>query len=178
MLTASQPGDKNMVGFAAEVDLERVNELRRQVHSVHAHGRPDIFTQSFDSEMQNLLYDRWRQDEHCIIVAKRGGVLCGFAYVNCVDVTQSPYRLPRAYYHIEEFGVDEAYRRQGVATELFRFIRQDAKEKGLDRIELDMWEFNEAALRFYEAVGFCTYRRYMEYREEPVHIQNNSDTKS
>lgn len=29
MLTASQPGDKNMVGFAAEVDLERVNELRR-----------------------------------------------------------------------------------------------------------------------------------------------------
>lgn len=25
-----------------------------------------------------------------------------------------------------------------------------------------MWEFNEEALKFYEAIGFTTYRRYME----------------
>lgn len=25
-----------------------------------------------------------------------------------------------------------------------------------------MWEFNENALKFYEAIGFNTYRRYME----------------
>ena len=25
-----------------------------------------------------------------------------------------------------------------------------------------MWEFNEGALKFYESVGFRTYRRYME----------------
>ncbi len=30
-----------------------------------------------------------------------------------------------------------------------------AAEDELDRVELDVWEFNEAA-------GFCTYRRYME----------------
>jgi GNAT superfamily N-acetyltransferase len=37
-----------------------------------------------------------------------------------------------------------------------------AKEKGFDRIELNMWEFNRDALAFYESVGFETYRRYME----------------
>ena len=30
-----------------------------------------------------------------------------------------------------------------------------------DRIELDVWSFNEEALKFYEAVGFQTYRRLM-----------------
>ena len=39
---------------------------------------------------------------------------------------------------------------------------QYAKEKGLHRIELNMWEFNQGALAFYEATGFVTFRRYME----------------
>ena len=29
-----------------------------------------------------------------------------------------------------------------------------------------MWEFNQDALAFYEAVGFRTYRRYMELPAE------------
>ena len=37
-----------------------------------------------------------------------------------------------------------------------------AREDELDRIELNMWEFNAPALAFYEAAGFETYRRYME----------------
>lgn len=37
-----------------------------------------------------------------------------------------------------------------------------AAEDELDRVELDVWEFNEAARQCYEAAGFCTYRRYME----------------
>ena len=42
------------------------------------------------------------------------------------------------------------------------FIRTFARERDLRRIELNMWEFNQGALAFYEAVGFSTYRRYME----------------
>ena len=42
------------------------------------------------------------------------------------------------------------------------FIREYACEKGFRRIELNMWEFNQDALAFYEAAGFTTFRRYME----------------
>ena len=62
---------------------------------------------------------------------------------------------------IDEFCVDEAYRRQGIATELIGFIRDYAKEEGFARLELNMWEFNGGALACYEAAGFRTYRRYM-----------------
>ena len=68
----------------------------------------------------------------------------------------------RDYLDIDEFDVDEAHRREGVATEMIAFIRAYAKEASFSRIELNMWEFNHDALAFYEAVGFTTYRRYME----------------
>lgn len=42
------------------------------------------------------------------------------------------------------------------------FAKEDAKKRGFNRIELNMWEFNESALAFYESIGLKTYRRYME----------------
>ena len=68
----------------------------------------------------------------------------------------------RDFLDIDEFCVDEACRRQGVASAMIRFIRDFAKERGYHRIELNMWEFNREALAFYEAAGFTTFRRYME----------------
>ena len=68
----------------------------------------------------------------------------------------------RDYLDIDELGVDEAFRRQGVATAMIAFIRAFAAQEGFHRIELNMWEFNQNALAFYEAAGFSTCRRYME----------------
>ena len=58
--------------------------------------------------------------------------------------------------------MDENHRRQGIATSLINFAKEDAKKLGFERVELNMWEFNEGALAFYESVGFKTFRRYME----------------
>ena len=70
----------------------------------------------------------------------------------------------RNYLDIDELGVDTACRRQGIATQMIAFIRNYAKKEGFDRIELNMWEFNQAALAMYESAGFTTYRKYMEMK--------------
>lgn len=155
-----------MVRFAERNDLDRVNELRSQVHQVHACGRPDIFKSGFGKELQEHILTVWEDEQKDIIVAERNGVICGFACVTMRTRPESPFFNERRFYDVEEFGVDEAFRRQGVGTELFAFIRKDAKKRGFDRVELNMWEFNEGALAFYEAVGFKTYRRYMEFMLE------------
>ena len=67
----------------------------------------------------------------------------------------------RDFLDVDEFGVDEAFRRQGVASELMAFIRDWAGSRGFRRLELNMWEFNQGALAFYEEMGFATYRRYL-----------------
>ncbi len=49
-----------------------------------------------------------------------------------------------------------------VATKLISFCKQEAKNRDFDRLELDVWEFNEGAIKFYDSVGFKTYREYKE----------------
>ncbi len=82
-----------------------------------------------------------------------------------VQKPESPLKRALDYLDIDEFSVDEACRRQDVAREMIAWIRQYAKDLGLHRIELNLREFNQDALAFYEAVDFRTYRRY---RELPV----------
>ena len=147
------------VRFAQESELGRVNELRRQVNDLHAAGRPDLFRPEFSRELQDFIRVIWDDPGKKILVAEQAGTVCGYAVLHLVHKPESPSKLERDYLDIDEFGVDEAFRRQGAATAMIDFIRAYAKEQGFRRIELNMWEFNRDALAFHEAVGFSTYRR-------------------
>ena len=150
------------VRFAREDELGRVNELRRQVSELHAAGKPDVFKPGFPREMEDFLLLIWNDPEKEVAVAEQDGRVCGYAVLHQIHRPENPSKFGMDYLDIDEFGVDEACRRQGAATAMIDFIRGYAREKGLRRIELNMWEFNRGALAFYEAVGFSTYRRYME----------------
>ncbi len=151
-----------MVRFAKEKDLLRVNELRRQVNEVHVEGRPDIFKPGFCQELKDYARRVLEDEDKDIIVVERDGNICGMACVEYIRKPESPYTFARNFYHVSEIAVDEAFQRQGVATELVTFMKEDAKAKGLARIELDVWEFNKSAIEFYEAAGFQMYRRFLE----------------
>ena len=152
------------VRFAEFGDLERVNALRKQVNDLHVQGRPEVFKAGFPEELRGYVYTVFNDPRMKIAVCERESVICGFALLNRVTRPETPYMLERHYLDIDEFCVDAAWRRQGVGTELVRFIRDYAGAEGFDRVELNMWEFNQDALAFYEAVGFRTYRRYMEMK--------------
>lgn len=153
-----------IIRLAQQSDLPQVNAIRRQVHEVHAQGRPDIFHPEFGGALESHIDEIFGGEQTEIVVADREGQICGFAVLEIIDKPETPYSLARRFLRVSEFGVDEVCRRQGIGTRLFDFIKQYAAENGFDTIELDMWEFNEVALPFYESVGFRTYRRYMEYK--------------
>ena len=148
--------------FAKEEELSRINELRKQVNDLHINGRPDIFKPGFPAELRDYLYAIWNDPEQEIVVSERDGKVCGFAVLHHLVKPENPFMHVRDYLDIDEFCVDEACRRQGAAREMMDFIKAYAREKGFSRIELNMWEFNRDALACYEALGFSTYRRYME----------------
>jgi Acetyltransferases len=150
------------VRFAAEADLERVNELRKQVNDLHSAALPRIFKKGFSDELRDHIHTIFNDPLQRIAVCERGGIVCGYAIINHIIRQENLYMHKRDYLDIDEFGVDEAHRRQGIASEMIDFISDYARSLGFDRIELNMWEFNRGALEFYEAEGFETYRRYME----------------
>ncbi|MGN0907011.1 MAG: GNAT family N-acetyltransferase [Bullifex sp.] len=144
------------IRFAEEKDLGKVNELRRQVNDLHTEGRPDIFRPGFPDELRACIKGK------TVIVAESGDAVVGFAVITPAHRKETPFQYARDFLEIDELGVDSARKRKGVATEILKFIESYAKENGISGIELNMWEFNQEALAFYEASGFRTYRRYLE----------------
>ena len=151
-----------LVRLAGKEDLDRVNELRRQVNDLHVAGKPDVFKPGFSDELRDYIHVIWNDPEQEIAVAELDGKIVGFAVLHHIRKPENPFMYERDFLDIDEFCVDAACRRQGVASAMIGFIRQFAKEKGFHRLELNMWEFNRDALAFYEAAGFTTFRRYME----------------
>ena len=143
-------------------DIPQLNELRKQVSLLHAQARPDMFKPGFPPEVAAFIFDMYNADNRHLLVAEEGERLVAYACLAEMETNETPYRPGRRYLEVDEFGVDASCRRQGIGRKLFDEIRRFAKEKGFDRIELNMWEFNDNALKFYESIGFTTYRRYME----------------
>nr|WP_283399210.1 GNAT family N-acetyltransferase [Aristaeella lactis] len=139
-----------------------MNVLRRQVNDLHVAGRPDTFKPGFCDELKNFIRTIWEDPQRKIVVAELNGEIVGFAVLNHIFRPENPFMYVRDFLDIDEFAVDESHHRQGIASEMIRFIRDYAAEKNYSRVELNMWEFNRNALAFYEAAGFTTYRRYME----------------
>ena len=153
------------VRFAREADLPTVNLLRREVNDLHVAGKPDVFKPGFCDELRDHLFTIWNDPGQEIVVAEADGKVCGFAILHHINRPENPFMFERDFLDIDEFCVDENFRRQGVASAMIRFILDFVKEKGFKRLELNMWEFNRGALAFYEAAGFKTFRRYMEIME-------------
>ena len=152
------------IRFAKETELEQINKLRKQVNDLHVKGKPEIFKSGFSEELKNYVYDVFYNERKKIVVCDCDGIIAGFAILNHISKPESPFSYARDFLDIDEFCVDVHYRRQGIATQMIQYIQDYAKNEDFTRIELNMWEFNQEALAFYESIGFTTYRRFMEIK--------------
>lgn len=63
---------------------------------------------------------------------------------------------------MEALFVKPNYRKQGIGRELFIDIKDKLKERGIDKLELMVWSFNEDAIDFYKNEGMQTRSEIME----------------
>ena len=127
------------VRLANENELSRINELRKQLFDFHASERAEMFKSGSAKELLDSVYDIWNDPEQEIVVARQAGEVCGYAVLHHINRPENPVIPEQDFLNIDEFGVDEAFRRQGIAAEMIRFIREFAGEKGFHRIELFVW---------------------------------------
>ena len=85
------------VRFAREDDLDRVNELRRQVNELHVAGKPDVFKPGFCDELRDYIHVIWNDPEKGIVVAEAGGTVAGFAVLNHIVRPENPFMFERDF---------------------------------------------------------------------------------
>lgn len=143
-------------------DKNEMNVIRKQVNDLHVAGESKIFKPGFNENMASFCETFIKNEQgKKALVAKENGKVVGYALLEFVFKEETDYRFTQRFLEVGEFGVLEGNKKKGIGRKLVERIRLIAKENGYDEIRLDMWSFNEGALKFYEAVGFETYRRHM-----------------
>ena len=102
------------VRLANETELEQINALRKQVNDLHVQGKPEVFRHGFPKELQEYIHVIRNDPDKDIAVAETDGALVGFAVLHHITRPETPFMVERDYLDIDEFGVDEAHRRQGL----------------------------------------------------------------
>lgn len=100
--------------------------------------------------------------EHVALVADAGadgsaGALLGFLK----ETPVFPIIRPARYAVLDLIGVRASHRRRGAGERLVRAFEAWAAERGASWIELGVYDFNQGAQRFYDALGYGTLLRKM-----------------
>lgn len=145
-----------MLELAKETDFEEVNRLARQVTAHHAQWTPnlevvehpypiDYFRECIKSE------SIW---ESAIYVMRQNGCVVGYMRIYIWN-TNSTVSAKQTILSIDDFGVDELLRNQGIGTQMMSQLAELAKtEWNCTSIRLYVDAPNESARAYYEKCGF------------------------
>ncbi len=148
---------------AQEKDINKIVDLLYQVHQVHVDGRPDIFKAGARKYTTPELLELLQNEQKPIFVAVNAqDEVVGYAF--CVyQVTANAAALQdRKILFIDDLCVDSACRGQNVGLALYQFVEKEAKTNHCHSMTLQVWNFNEGAMRFYEKTGFHPLKTWME----------------
>lgn len=140
-----------MLELACPSDRDAVNTLARQIHAMHINWRPDLY------EMPEEMYPEGRfldaVKERQLYVAKINGAVVGYVLVKIRNVDW-PGVVKRRVMLIDEFGVEESCRGQGIGTEMMAEIHALCRAFGCTDLQLCVYPQNDGAVAFYQKCGF------------------------
>lgn len=150
---------------ASEKDIKGINKLLGQVLKVHHNGRSDIFKSEGAKYSDEKLIEIIKNDNTPVFVAKNEeNEVLGHAF--CIvqtHINHSVFKEVKTLY-IDDICIEENSRGQRIGKSLYEFVLNYAKENEFYNITLNVWAFNESALKFYEDCGFKPQKIGMEFK--------------
>ena len=158
MLVAFPPAGPIVVRPAAAEDIETIAALNSVVQAFHATRNPDYFkVDPKPRDVADLLADHFRQPSHRVFLASIRDRAVGYVWCEVQDIAASAltHRLRRLFVH--HVAVAEGARRRGVAAALLDEVDALARGRGIDRVDLSAWDFNEPARRLFAKRGYVPF---------------------
>lgn len=137
-------------------DLDTVVALNEVVQAFHAARNPDYFKiEPRPRDVADLLASQVRRPGHHVFLASIRERAVGYTWCELqdIDATALTHRLRRLFVH--HVAVAEGARRRGVAGTLLDAVDTLARERGIGRVDLSAWSFNEPARRLFEKRGYA-----------------------
>jgi ribosomal protein S18 acetylase RimI-like enzyme len=145
---------------ASTEDYNALCDLFDEIDSSHRDNLPHIFQKPNGPIRELDYYLGIISDENVgLFIAEMDGDLVGFVHVVVREAPDIPIFVPRRYAVVDSIAVKSGYRNHGIGRMLMDTMEEWTVERGVTSIELNVYEFNEVAIAFYERLGYQTLSR-------------------
>lgn len=148
---------------ATEKDIPKILDLLVQVDMVHHNGRPDIFkgpaTKYDEEELRAVIHN---EETPVFVCVDETNIPLGHAFCIHRQVFGDSVLTDVRTLYIDDICVDNDARRKHVGKTLYDYVIAYAKKQGFYNVTLNVWTCNQAAMKFYEAMGLKPQRIVME----------------
>lgn len=143
-------------------DLEGLAALLDDISEMHVAALPEYF-RSMDgrAETQWMLGQVADNPKSVLLVAELEGRVVGLVHFDEREAADHPTLAPRRYLKVRTLVVAATHRQRGIGKALMRRAHDWAEARGLSEAELNVYEYNRAAIGLYEGLGYETRMRRM-----------------
>ena len=147
---------------ATKDDHDVLFELFSEIQTMHYETRPDIFKPAKRDKYFNDYFDRVLESEnHHLIIGMDDDKPFGYIYYVINHLPQNIYRPKKQIIYINHILVKKSYQGKGFGQALINHVRDIAQKEKIKEIGLDVWVFNERAIRFFKKQGFSAHNQIM-----------------
>jgi ribosomal protein S18 acetylase RimI-like enzyme len=140
---------------ATRDDLRPICVLGQEVNALHHAAWPDVFAPSGDPTRDETLWsDTIAQENATAFVAEAAGEVIGFANISFVRRDPNPLLQPVSFARVGSVAVAERHRGKGIGSQLMRRAEAWAAARGAHHVVLNVWTFNERAVKLYRSLGY------------------------
>jgi diamine N-acetyltransferase len=133
-------------------DYNRILFVLNEADQMHMEAVPDMFPPGQPSMPPYTFQSYMSSPSHIVIVAELNGYIVGYSFAQLYYAPSSSGG-ERCSAFIDFFGVKSEYHRFGIGSGLFEQTKKWAQKKKADFLQLNVWQFNKRAIRFYERQG-------------------------
>lgn len=134
-------------------DYEEALNIMNEAHQLHLQARPDIYKDSI-----SLIFDEYQaminDDDFFCYGYFINNKLCGVIFASQKETLENHIIKKQRICFIENISVLSTHQHQGIGKSLYQTIKDIAIKRNNDAIELNVWDFNINAIKFYESIGF------------------------
>ena len=154
MLASMATSAEAAIRRASLDDYDAVCRLLDVVDLLHAERLPWLFQTPSTSPRPEPYFAELLSGPDSTLFVAEAEQLVGVAIALMRSAPALPVLVPQRWGVLDGLVVDPAWRRRGVGARLVQAVESWAHALGAAWVELNVYEFNAEARRFYEALGY------------------------
>lgn len=138
-------------------DYPKVNPILVEVEQLHVELEPEIFRTIENYDLAHYS-DLVTSNESVILIAElEDGSILGALIALIGEWPVLEVFHGGRYVMVKELSITQSAKGKGIGKALMAAAEEWARLQGIDQIQLSVWDRNQKAIAFYEALGYTPY---------------------